>query len=74
MSESPPMPAVVLAPALCPQCGAETAKEAEGRCTQTQDMWGEYWCAGEFDDDGISVQPTAESLIAIDRWIDLHGR
>lgn len=52
----------------CVQCGALNEKEAETRCTQTQDISGEYTCQGEFDEEGYSVQPTAASLREHEDW------
>ena len=57
-------------PAPCPQCGARNEDEANGLCKQTQDQTGEYNCAGDFNEQGISVQPTPESIAAMDAWID----
>ena len=34
-------------PSECPQCGARTVNEAEGLCQPTQDITGEYSCAGD---------------------------
>lgn len=52
----------------CPQCGARTEKQAETMCKQTLGYDDEYHCAGEFDANGWSIQPTAESLKANDEW------
>lgn len=60
-------PALVYVPTPCPQCGAVTEKDAETMCKQTCDETGEYSCEGEFQD-GISVQPTPESLKAWDNF------
>lgn len=54
----------------CPGCGARTEKEAETMCRPTTDQTGERSCCGEFNDEGISVQPTPESIAAMDAWID----
>jgi|JI10StandDraft_1071094.scaffolds.fasta_scaffold151030_9 hypothetical protein len=54
----------------CPRCGATSEKMAETKCRPTSDQTGEYECPGEFDKDGVSVQPTAASLAAMDAWID----
>ena len=67
------MPSPVMTPTPCPQCGARNEDEANDKCTQAQDITGEYTCAGEFDEDGVSVQPTPESLAAMDAWIDKHA-
>lgn len=64
------MPAPIYQLGPCPQCGATTESEATGMCTQSQDVTGEWTCAGEFDRHGRSVVPTPESLAAIDKWID----
>ena len=53
----------------CSQCGARTEKQAEGKCSATQGIDGDYHCAGEFIG-GWSVQETAESLAALDAWCD----
>lgn len=66
------MPAPIYQRAPCPQCGATTEDEANSMCKQSQDVTGEWTCAGEFDRSGHSVVPTPESLAAIDTWIDLQ--
>lgn len=64
-----PMPSYTWAAAPCPDCGALDMDEANEKCRPTSDETGERYCGGEFNDAGISVQPTAESLAAIDAWI-----
>jgi hypothetical protein len=39
-------------------------------CKPSTDDTGEVSCVGEFNAQGFSIQPTAASLAAIDRWID----
>lgn len=63
-----PMPLVQYAPAPCPKCGAVREEEAETKCKPQSDETGERYCPGEFDRDGNSVQPTPESIAAIDAW------
>jgi hypothetical protein len=63
-----PMPPLHMKRAPCPQCGARTEKQAETMCKQTLGWDDEYHCAGEFDAKGWSVQPTPESIKAIDEW------
>lgn len=69
-----PMPELIFAPTPCPQCGAMDEAQASILCKQTQGWDGEYWCEGEFDEDGKSVQPTPESSAALDAWYDRQGR
>lgn len=66
------MPRLVWIPAPCPKCGAKTEAEAEIRCRPSTDWTGERYCDGEFED-GVSVQPTAESLAALDDWFVAHA-
>lgn len=63
-------------PALCPQCGARTEDEAETLCLPTSDETGEYSCPGgeRSDAQGRLLQPTPESLLAMDRRIDAEVR
>jgi hypothetical protein len=69
-----PCPAVVLAPAPCPRCGATTDREAETLCKPTLEACDEWTCPGESsDEEGRLVQPTPESLAAIDAWVDRHA-
>lgn len=70
--ETTQQPALALERAPCPQCGAVTADEAGEKCTQTQDMDGEWSCAGsahEPDAEGYMMGPTAGYLAALDEWI-----
>lgn len=66
-----PMPNLDFVRRACSQCGARTEKQAETKCTATQGMDGDYHCAGEFNEDGWSVAPTAKSLKRLDDW---YGR
>lgn len=68
----PPSPKLEYVPTRCPQCSATTEGEAEKCCQQKQGMDGEYTCAGEFNDDGLSVQPTPESIDALNGWFAAH--
>lgn len=43
---SDPMPALDFVPKPCPQCGARTARTAEKKCKATQNISGDYECAG----------------------------
>lgn len=54
----------------CPACGALTEADAQMMCKPSTDDTGEVSCVGEFNAQGFSIQPTAASLAAIDRWID----
>lgn len=74
MTERGPMPSPIFAPAPCPQCGAVDMDQANDLCRPSTDETGERYCGGEFNDDGVSVQPTAESLAAIDLWCDAEER
>lgn len=69
-----PMPPLKYEAAPCPQCGACGEEEANELCQQVQDQTGEYYCDGEFDANGVSIQPTAESLAAQERWYEEQGR
>lgn len=60
---------LVYVPAPCPQCGALTEEQAGKICQQTSDETGEYYCSGEFKN-GLSVQPTPESIAEMNAWID----
>ncbi len=64
---------LVFVPTLCPQCGAKDMDEADRLCRPSTDQTGERSCGGEFNEDGISVQPTPESLAELDRWCDEQG-
>jgi hypothetical protein len=64
----PKCPPLVYVPAPCPGCGAVNMDEANDKCRPTTDETGERSCSGEFNDDGVSVQPTKESLDAQDRF------
>lgn len=68
----PPMPPLKYAPVPCPTCGATNETDAETMCRPSTDETGEWFCPGEFRD-GVSVQPTEESIRAIDAWIDRHA-
>lgn len=61
---------LVMAPTPCPGCGAKNEAEANTMCRPSSDQTGEHSCRGNFNDAGISVQPTKESLAAMDAWID----
>lgn len=63
-------PALSFEPAPCLRCGAKTEAEAGGVCKPDSNETGEYSCPGEFNAEGISVRPTAESLARLDAWID----
>jgi len=64
-------PPLIYAPAPCPRCGAATAALAETLCRPSQDETGEYDCpGGEPDNQGRLLQPTPESIAALDHWID----
>jgi hypothetical protein len=67
------MPLEEWVPAPCPRCGAKTETEASKKCRPSSDETGEVSCVGEFDAAGISIQPTPESLAAIDAWIKLYA-
>ncbi len=64
---TPQPPALVFVPTPCPGCGATTELEAETMCNPQSDQTGERSCNGEFQD-GVSVQPTPESLKAWDNF------
>lgn len=68
------MPSIVWVPAPCPTCGAQTEDEAGNKCRPSSDETGERYCEGEFDESGASVQPSPESLKAIDDWCDARER
>lgn len=77
MTQRTPMPDLQFAPGPCPQCGAETAIEAEMKCSATQQLDGDYSCAGDDaaeDLHGHFSFPTAASLAALERWYDEDGR
>jgi hypothetical protein len=61
---------LVYVPTPCPGCGAIDMDDANDKCRPSSDETGEVFCSGEFDESGISVQPTAESLAEMDAWID----
>ena len=61
---------LVFVPTPCPRCGARNEKEAETMCRPNTDQAGERSCVGEFNEAGIAVQPTPESVAAMDAWID----
>jgi hypothetical protein len=65
---------LVFVPTPCPTCGARTEKEAETMCRPSSDETGERYCNGEFNEAGIAVQPTPESIAAMDAWIDEEVR
>lgn len=65
--DKPKAPDLVFVPTPCPGCGATTELEAETMCKPMSDETGERFCNGEFKD-GISVQPTPESLKALDNF------
>ena len=70
------MPELKYARGPCPQCGARTAKQAESACTATQQMSGDYECAGsdcKEDSHGFFRFPTQASLAKLDRWYDEQG-
>lgn len=69
-----PQPALAFEPAPCPTCGAVDESQAETLCRPSQDQTGEYSCAGEFDDAGRAVRPTAASLAALDAWYEQAGQ
>lgn len=67
------MPNLEYAIAPCPQCGATDVLDAETKCTATQQMSGDYECAGtdcKEDAQGRFMFPTQESLDRLDRWYD----
>jgi hypothetical protein len=65
-------PELVMIPTPCPECGAIDMDEANEKCRPRTDETGERLCGGEFNDDGVSVQPSPESLAAFDKhWADL---
>jgi hypothetical protein len=68
MTQRSPMPEVLWEPAPCAQCGAVDMDDANAKCRPSTDDTGERYCAGEFNDDGISVQPTAASLVILNAW------
>jgi len=72
MAKCPPMPGLVYVPTPCPTCGARTLDQANTLCRPIEDQTGERSCEADFNDDGVSEQPTPESLAARDAWIDLH--
>lgn len=61
---------LVFVPTPCLRCGARNEDEAGTMCRPSSDETGERYCAGEFDDDGVSVQATPESIAEMDAWID----
>lgn len=63
-------PSLVYTPAPCPGCGAVREEQAATMCRPTTDQTGERSCPGEFNRDGNSIQPTKESLAALDDWCD----
>ncbi|NEV80100.1 hypothetical protein DYI24_23985 [Rhodopseudomonas sp. BR0C11] len=69
----PPQPALVFVPAACPRCGARNTDEADSLCDPQQDSSGEWSCAATFGRDNQVIAPTAESIAAIDAWIDMHA-
>jgi hypothetical protein len=48
--------------------------EADSKCRPQSDQTGERWCSGEFNEHGMSVVPTPESLAEIDRWCDEEAK
>lgn len=70
---SNPKPALSYQPAPCPRCGARNMEEADQLCRPVEDETGERDCATEFNDGGVSVQPTPESLKAFDDWLDAEA-
>lgn len=60
---------LVYVSAPCPKCGANTEDEAGNICKPSSDETGERSCPGEFKN-GVSVQPTPESIADMNRWID----
>ena len=69
-----PMPPLKYKRRACSQCGAKTQRQAEKVCKQTQGIDGDYHCAGEFDSTGWSVQPTDDSIKAMDNWCDREAK
>lgn len=68
-------PPIQYAPAPCPACGAANVREAALRCKIRFDETGEASCPGDVEDpEGRILQPTRESLQALDRWIDAEAR
>lgn len=64
-------PRLVYEPLPCPRCGARTADEAGELCRPSFDETGEASCPGDSQlPDGTITQPTAESIAALDAWID----
>lgn len=64
-------PEIKFAPAPCPTCGARTTDEAGPICRPSSDETGEVFCPGDRTDaQGRILQPTPESLAALDAWID----
>lgn len=61
---------IVFVPKPCPHCGARNEDEANTLCRPSTDQTGERYCAGEFNAEGVAVQPTPESIAAMDAWID----
>ena len=63
---------LVFSPAACPKCGAATVKQAESLCVPSQDETGEYYCPGSDREDaaGYLLQPTPQSIEAMNAWID----
>lgn len=61
------------APSACPQCGATNDLDAETLCQATQQMDGDYWCAGsdaQSDDAGRFLFQTPESVAEEARHYD----
>ena len=67
-----PAPALLFERAPCPKCGATTAQEAETLCKPIRGVDDEWTCpAGEQEDaEGYLLQPTRESIKALDAWCD----
>lgn len=67
-------PVIEYEPAPCPRCGARTVNEASNRCQPMRDETGEGTCPAEHEDEaGKLLQPTAESIKALDRWCESSG-